>query len=58
MRPTLSKRRIYNGDELLVYLRIDDTGLSGELLSSFKNLFRASSEGLENLMSCWSSKHL
>jgi hypothetical protein len=40
VRPTLSKRKIYDGDELLVNLQDDDVGLSGELRSSFKNFFR------------------
>ena len=40
VRPTLSKRKIYDGDELLVNLQNDDIGLSGELRSSFKNVFR------------------
>jgi hypothetical protein len=39
VRPTLSKRKIYEGDKLLVDLRNDDDGLSGELRSSFKNFF-------------------
>ena len=39
VRPTLSKRKIYDGDELLVDLLNDDVGLSGELRSSFKNVF-------------------
>jgi hypothetical protein len=50
VRPTLSKRKIYDGDELLVDLRNDDVGLSGELPTSFKNFFRMSSENFENLM--------
>jgi hypothetical protein len=48
--PTLSKRKIYEGDELLVDLRNDDVGLSGELRSSFKNFFRMSIEDFENLI--------
>jgi hypothetical protein len=48
-RPTLSKRKIYDGDEL-VHMRNDDVQLSGELRSSFKNFFRMSSEDFENLM--------
>ena len=55
VRPTLSKRKIYDGDELLMDLRNDDVGLSRELRSSFKNVFRMSSENFENFMSCWSS---
>ena len=50
VRPTLSKRKIYDGDELLVDLRNDDVGLSRELRSSCKNVFRMSSENFENLM--------
>ena len=50
MRPTLSKRKIYDGDELLVDLRNDDVGLSGELRSSFKNFFRMCSEDFESLI--------
>jgi hypothetical protein len=50
VRSTLSKRKIYDGDELLVDLRNDGVGLSGELRSSFKNFFRMSSEDFENLM--------
>jgi hypothetical protein len=38
-RPTLGRRKIYDGDELLLDLRNDDVALSGELLSSIKFFF-------------------
>jgi hypothetical protein len=40
VRPTLSQRKIYDSDELLIDLRNDEIGLSGELRSSFKNFQR------------------
>jgi hypothetical protein len=46
---TLSKRKVYDSDELLIDLRSDRIGLSGEMRSSVKNSFRMSSEDLENL---------
>jgi hypothetical protein len=48
--PTLSERKIYDGDKLLVDLRNDDVGLSGELRSSLKNVFRMCSEDFESLI--------
>ena len=50
VRPILSKRQIYDGEKLLVDLRNDDVGLSGELRLSFKNFCRMSSEDFENLI--------
>jgi hypothetical protein len=39
VRPTLSKRKAHGGDELLVDLRNDGFGLSGDLRSSFEFSF-------------------
>jgi hypothetical protein len=49
VRLTLSKRKVYGSDELLIDVWNDDTGLSGELRSSVKNSFRKSNEVFENL---------
>jgi hypothetical protein len=38
-RPSFSKQKIYEGDDLLTVWQIDDVALSGELRVSFKNLF-------------------
>jgi hypothetical protein len=48
VRLTLSKRKVYDSDELVIDLRNDDIGLSGEPRSSVKNSFRMSSEDFEN----------
>jgi len=39
VRPTSKKRKIYDGDELLVDLQNDDVRLNGEPQLRFKNSF-------------------
>jgi hypothetical protein len=49
VRQTLSKRKVYDSDELLIDLRNSDVGLSGEMRSSVKKSFRMPREDFENL---------
>jgi len=46
---------MYECDELLVDLRNDDLGFSGELLQTFTIFFSMSSKYFKYLMSYWSS---
>ena len=50
MRPTLSKRKIYDGDEPLVDLWNHGVRLNGELLSRITKFFGVSSEDYENFI--------
>nr|CAH7734864.1 unnamed protein product [Callosobruchus chinensis] len=50
IRPSLKMRESCSINKLLVQLRADDIGLSGEIRSSFKNFLRMSTEDFENLI--------